>query len=137
MVFSRPYNLHMNATVTTENKSTYLLVESAGELKDTAELLAHCKIVFGEIEKNGLKKVLINEPGLQFPTGLFRYYELVMHYVNNFPPEFRHLKIAVIISNKYKEIAAFWETVCVNNGFDFFAFDNVEDALNWLLKSER
>ena len=66
MVFSRPYNLHMNATVTTENKSTYLLVESAGELKDTADLLAHCKIVFGEIEKNGLKKILINERGYNF-----------------------------------------------------------------------
>ncbi|MDO9376314.1 MAG: hypothetical protein Q7T76_17955 [Ferruginibacter sp.] len=123
----------MNATITAENKTNFLLIESQGDLLNTADLFEHCRIVFAEIAKHGLKKVLINEPQLNFPRGLFQYYDLVMQYVNNFPPELRYLKLAVVMSKDYKEIADFWETVSVNHGFEFFTFDNYEEAHTWLL----
>jgi len=94
----------------------------------------HCKLLFDEVLKYNNKKVLIDEPGTRFPQNMFIYYDLVNYYVDNFPPEIRFLKIAVVIAEEFKEIGYFWETVCVNKGLQYFAFTSFQDAHDWLVK---
>ncbi len=94
----------------------------------------HCILIFDEVLKHKCSKVLIDEPTTSFPNDMFIYYNVVTHYVDNFPPEIRALKVAVVIGSAYKEMGYFWETVCVNKGLQYFAFTAFEDAHNWLVK---
>lgn len=94
----------------------------------------HCQLLFTEVLKYDTKKVLIDEPDTRFPTDMFIYYNLVTWYLDNFPPQIRSLKIAVVIAEEFKELGYFWETVCVNKGLQYFAFTNLQDAHNWLVK---
>ncbi len=94
----------------------------------------HCRLLFDEVLKYNCSKVLINEPGTTFPTDMFIYYNVVTHYIDNFPPEIRTLKIAVVIAEEFKELGYFWETVCVNKGLQYFAFTAFRDAHDWLVK---
>jgi hypothetical protein len=91
-------------------------------------------MIYEEFRKHDAKKVLIDEPGTKLPVSLFSYYEAVEFYLSSLPPDIRSLKIAVVIAKEYKEMAGFWETVCVNRGLQYFAFTSFQDAHNWLIK---
>lgn len=118
----------MNITISSRFTEDYLLIESKGKLETSEELLKHSQLLYEEIVKNGAKKILINEPGTHFPLDLFHYFDLVQNYVESFPPEIRTLKIAIVIADEYKEVAASWEALCVSRGLSFFAFTSFEDA---------
>ena len=60
--------------------------------------------------------------------------ELTKHYIDNFPPEIRLLKIAVVTSKEFKEVAETWESLCVSRGFRYNAFTSFEEAEDWLIK---
>ncbi|MCW3092509.1 MAG: hypothetical protein JWP81_3578 [Ferruginibacter sp.] len=126
-------NYPVDVKVTSQNSEAYLLIDSKGVLQTKEDLFKHCQLIFDEIIKHAPQKVLINEPEMQFPPGLFSYFELVQHYIDDFPPEIADFKIAVVISEKFKEIGDFWETVCVNRGLQYFVFYSLEDATKWLL----
>ncbi len=124
----------MNIVITSRQTPGYLLVNSEGNVKDEAELKEHCQLVFDEILKHDNKKILINEPGTSVPKDIIIYYNLVTYYVNNFPPKIRSLKIAVVLSEEFKEMGDFWETVCVNQGLQYFVFTTFQEAHDWLIK---
>jgi hypothetical protein len=124
----------MDIVITAHNTPEYLLIESKGEVKNAVEVQEHCKRIFDEILRYGNKKVLVDEPGTSFPRNMLIYYDLVTYYLENFPPEIRFIKVAVVIAEEFKEIGYFWETVCVNKGLRYFAFTSLEEARDWLLK---
>jgi len=123
----------MNIVITSRPEPEYLLVESKGVLFTKDDLVMQSKLIHEEIIKHKAKKILVNEPDTKFPLELFPYYELVKFYVDNFPPEMRLNKIAVVIAQDYEKMARFWETVCNNRGFQYFAFTSFQKAHDWLL----
>jgi len=96
------------------------------------DLFVHADRAYQEILKFDKEKILIELIETTFPLSLFDYSDLVKHYMNNLPPELKLLKIAVVISEVYKNIAEFWETVCNNKGFEFNAFTSLHEAEVWL-----
>jgi hypothetical protein len=82
------------------------------------------------------KKILIDLLQTQLLRELSPYFDLVKSYIENFPPEVRTLKIAVVVDKRYKEIAASWESVCVSRGFQYFAFTSMNDARHWLVSQK-
>jgi hypothetical protein len=52
--------------------------------------------------------------------------------MNDYPPSNHLLKIAVVMSEEYKEQGSFWEAVCMNRGFEYLSFNNKNEAENWL-----
>lgn len=124
----------MNLAITSHNKPEYLLIGSRGNVKTEADMKEHCRLLFEEVLKYNCTKVLIDEPKTTFPKDMFVYYNVVNYYLDNFPPEIRSLKVAVVVAEKFKEVGYFWETVCVNKGLQYFAFTSFEEAHNWLIK---
>jgi hypothetical protein len=123
----------MNITLTSENKKDYLLIESKGTIENKEELFEHSWSIYNEIARHGAKKILINEPDTHFPLDIFPYFDLVKNYIDNFPPDIRQLKIAIVIAKEYKEISASWESLCLSRGLQYFAFTEFTDAEQWLL----
>lgn len=122
----------MNITITSQNKKEYLLIESKGSIETKEDLLEHSQMLYNEIARHGLQKILINEPETYFPLELFHYFGLVQDYEDNFPPEIRNLKIAIVVSNDYKDVAATWEALCQSRGLQYFAFTSFQDAVTCL-----
>jgi hypothetical protein len=122
----------MSITITSQNKKEYLLIESKGTIETKEELFAHSQLLYDEILKHGAQKILINEPETYFPLELFHYFGLVQNYRDTFPPEIRNLKIAIVISNDYKDVAASWEALCQSKGLQYFAFTSFQDAVSCL-----
>lgn len=122
----------MNFTITSQNKSDYLLIESKGRIVTKAELFKHSQLVHEEIIRYDNKKILVYEPELHFPQDLFSYLALVHNYIDNFPPDIRLLKIAIVVSAVYEEIAKFWAIACQNRGFPYNGFTSLQEAHTWL-----
>ena len=123
----------MEISITSQNTSEYLLIESKGSLETGADLLTHSQLLYNEIKKYDAKKILIDEPGTHFPLDLFLYFDLVKNYIDHFPPDIRSLKIAIVTAEAYTEIAQSWEALCVSRGLQFFVFTSFEEAIDWLL----
>lgn len=123
----------MDITITAQNREDYLYVESKGVVASADELVAHADLVYAEFLKHNPQKILIYEMDTEFPPGLSSYLNLVNHYIDNFVPEIRSVKVAVVIQEKFKEIGEFWETVCTNRGFHYHAFTDFDHAEQWLL----
>jgi len=124
----------MNITITSEEKDEYLLIESNGFIENKYDLFEHAEMIYAEIIKYDKKKILINQLGTKFPLELFSYLELANTYGDNFPFELRYLKLAIVVSEPFRKIADFWETACVNRGFQFFSFSSVDEAHYWLIQ---
>ena len=124
----------MNITITTENRDDYLFVESKGEIFSADELIAQANLVYEEFQKYNPEKILIYEMEMDFPPGLSNYLNLVNHYIDNFSPDVKSVKVAVVLKEKYKDIGDFWETVCTNRGFLYHAFTDFDAAEKWLLE---
>ena len=126
----------MNVTLTTHPKEGYLLIESKGVIETAEELLAHSQMIWAEIQHHDFQKILINEPEIILPEDLVLYFNLVKNYVANFPPGIYDVKIAVVFSEKYKEMLLSWETLCQSRGLQYFAFTSFEDAMHCLINDD-
>lgn len=122
----------MEISITSQRTRDYLLIVSKGRLSVTADLLAHATLIYREIIKYDLNKVLLEATGTIFPQSLFAYSDLVNFYVANLPAGLRSLKMAVIVKEADQKLAEFWETVCANKGFQFRVFTALQVAENWL-----
>ena len=110
----------------------YLCLNCTGEINNTEQLLAFAADVYEEIEKYGDRKILTNMETMVIPLSITSYYNLVESYMNDYPPSNHLLKIAVVMSEEYKEQGSFWEAVCMNRGFEYLSFNNKNEAENWL-----
>lgn len=124
----------MNFTISSENRPEYLLIESKGHVVSKADLVKHSQLIYEEISKYNNKKILIYEPEMHFPQDLFAYIALVHDYIDNFPPDIRLLKIAIVVSAEYESPAKFWALACQNRGFDYSAFTSIKEANACLVK---
>lgn len=126
----------MNVTLTTYPKENYLLIESKGIIETMEGLLSQSQLIWEEILNHDFKKVLINQPETILLEDLVPYFKLVKNYVDSFPPEIYNLKIAVVVSEKYKEVASSWETLCQSRGLRYFVFTSFEDAIHCLFHDD-
>ena len=124
----------MDIKLTSENRVDYLLIESKGILQSLAELTEHGQMIYTEIAKYDCKKVLVMDVETRFPKDIFVYQNLAGNYEEKFPIDLKSIKVAVVVTEEFKDIGEFWQTVCTNRGFDFAAFTAEEDALLWLLQ---
>lgn len=124
----------MDITITSANTDDYLLINSAGVIKNKDDLFKHATLVYDEFVKQDKQKILIDNRKTLLPPDLFSYYEQVKYFSETFPSRIRLVKIAVVVSPEYAEIGKFWETVCVNRGFQYFVFTSLQEAHRWLLK---
>ncbi len=122
----------MEISLTSKKTRDYLLIVSKGRLSVTADLLMHATMMYREIIKYDLKKVLLEATGTIFPQSLFAYSDLVNFYVVNLPAGLRALKMAVVIKESDQKMAGYWETVCANKGFQFQVFTTLPAAESWL-----
>jgi hypothetical protein len=126
----------MNVTITSYPKEDYLLIESKGTIETMEGLLAHSQMIWEEIHNHDFQKILVNEPETILPLELVPYFNLVKNYVDNFPPEIYDLKIAVVFSEKYKEMILSWESLCQSRGLRYFVFTSFEDAIHCLMNDD-
>jgi len=126
----------MNVTLTTCPKEDYLLIESKGTIETMEELLTHSQMIWAEIGNHDFKKIMVNEPEIILPQNLVLYFDLVKNYVANFPHRIYDVKIAVVFSEKYKEMLLSWETLCQSRGLQYFAFTSFEDAMHCLTSDD-
>ncbi len=124
----------MNITITTADTKDYLLIKSAGDISNKDDLFKHAELVLDALIKQDKQKILIDSSGTHLPLDPFSYYEQVLYFGEKFPPRIRLLKIAVVVSPEYAELGRFWETVCVNRGFQYFVFTSLDEAHQWLIK---
>jgi hypothetical protein len=124
----------MNLNITTQNREEYLYIECKGEITSADELIEQSNLVYEEFLKYNPEKILLYEMEMDFPPGLSAYLNLVNHYMDNFVPEVRSIRVAVVIQDKYKDIGDFWETVCLNRGFQYQTFTDLSKAESWILK---
>jgi hypothetical protein len=124
----------MNITITGEKRNGYLFIESKGTLENVEELMAHSRMVYEEISKHNLKKILIYEKETSLPLDLVPHFNLVKSYIEHYPPAIRELEIAVVVAETYKEVAATWETICQSRGLQYFVFTSLQDAVNCLIE---
>jgi hypothetical protein len=124
----------MSFTLKSRKKKEYLLIISKGVLSMTEDLVSHSNRVYMETKKFKKQKILVDDTETTFPLSLFNYSDLVNHYVMNFPPEIKQFQVAIVIAEAFKSMAEFWETVCINKGYQFRVFSTVQEAHNWLVK---
>jgi hypothetical protein len=93
----------MEISISAKKKKDYLLIVSKGRLSVAADLLAHATMMYREIIKYDLDKVLLELTGTVLPQSLFAYYDLVNFYVANLPAKLRSLKMAVIVKELIKK----------------------------------
>lgn len=82
----------------------------------------------GLIGKYHLKKILVDSSQTDGQIGIFESIE----HIENYPPEMRELKGAVISRVENKAQNSFFENAAVNRGFQIYFFYDEEEALKWL-----
>jgi hypothetical protein len=112
-----------------ENK--YIEVITSG-IADTDGSLNMAKEIKNTMKANRITKALIDHRNLVSVTGdildiydrpkIFRIIGVILR-----------IKIAEIIKPEHLEHFKFFETVCVNRGYQLFVFQDKEKALSWLL----
>lgn len=101
------------------------------------DLRAHSKIIFEEFKKHAFHKILINEPGMKLPLDIVPYFDLVKDYVDSYPPEIHHIKVAVVVASEFKEVISTWETLCQSRGLSFFGFVSLQEAVDCLINEDK
>jgi hypothetical protein len=123
----------MNLDIFTENREEYLYIECKGEITSADELISQSGLIYEEFLKYNPDKILLYEMEMDFPPGLSNYLNLVNHYADHFAVEAQSVKVAVVLKEKYKDIGDFWETVCINRGYQYHTFTNLTEAESWIL----
>lgn len=126
----------MSVIITSQPKRDYLLIESKGTIQSAEELLEQSQLVYAEIVKYNFNKILVNEPETILPLNLAPYFDLVKKYGESDKPEVRKVKIAIVVSEKYKHVVSSWETICHSRGFNFHIFTSFDKAEDYLLKDD-
>ena len=124
----------MNLSITSYPKEKYLLIVSKGKIESGEDLLLQSQMVIAEIGKHSAKKILVNEQRTELPMDLPSYFDLTKSYADLLDAKQRQVKLVVVISKKYKEVASSWETICHSLGLHFYIFTSLKEAKNYLLE---
>jgi len=109
-------------------KEEVLRVRITGTMQQVPSLEFPIQIK-GEMEKYGCRKCLID----------FRKGEMIFNTTTTYyrPDQFRELDVSfnnrvAFVVNTITTDLRFFENVCVNNGYNFFMFDDYKKAKAWL-----
>lgn len=127
----------MEISITSQSKKEYLLIETKANVQSREDLIEQSKLLYQEIVKHNFKKILVDERETQLPINLYAFFDLVKDYVEEFPTSIHDLKIAIVVTLEYKEVADTWETLCLSRKLNNCAFTSLEDAEKWLLKDSK
>ena len=127
----------MEISITSQSKKEYLLIETKANVQSREDLIEQSKLLYQEIVKHNFKKILVDERETQLPINLYAFFDLVKGYVEEFPTSIHDLKIAIVVTLEYKEVADTWETLCLSRKLNNCAFTSLEDAEKWLLKDSK
>ena len=122
----------MNVTIKSEQRKNYLFINNSGILNTLKEGNKNVVNLADEIIKNNAKNVVIDQTGLIYPDSILFTIKTVDDYINILPKEALSWRIAVVYTFTSGEIGRFWETVCVNRGYNFHTFFNLKEAINWI-----
>lgn len=109
----------MSLSMTSETQRDYLLIESKGTLSTAEDLILQSEMLQIEALKYNFTKILFNEIETILPEDLTPYFDLVKNYSESVRPELRNVQLAVVIADKYKEVALSWETISQSLGLKF------------------
>ena len=123
----------MEITITIENKTDYLLIETKADIETREDLMEQSKLLYEEFVKHPFKKILVDERKTHLPDNIYAFFDLVKGYAENFPTTIREYKIAVVVAPQYKEMADTWETLCISRKLNNCAFTSLKEAKKWLL----
>ncbi|MGN6296116.1 MAG: hypothetical protein ACTHM7_04990 [Ginsengibacter sp.] len=104
----------MEITITSQSKSSYLLIETKAHIDTKEDLMEQSKLLYDEFEKYPFKKILIDERQTHLPDDIYAFFDLVKGYVEDFTATIRDYKVAVVVAPQYKEMANTWETLCIS-----------------------
>jgi hypothetical protein len=109
----------------------YIEISTKG-IADKDSSMAMAKAITNEMRKNKITKALIDHRNLESVTGnVFDIYERPK--ILRFIGAILRIRIAEIVQPKHREHFKFLETVCVNQGFQLFIFQEKDQAIKWLL----
>src|SRR6478752_9134026 len=120
----------MSAIVSSESRPGYILIKCSGSMRNVDELRVFSQLIYEEIIKDTHTRILLRND-VSLPVNPIEYYELVKSYAEDLPDEIRMFKLANVVQPEHHEIIKFWETVCVNRGYNFHGFISEEEGLVW------
>jgi hypothetical protein len=123
----------MSAIVSSEKRPGYLLIKCLGSMKNVDELRVFSQLIYEEIIKDNYTRILLRND-VSLPVNPIEYYELVKSYAEDLPDDIRMLKLANVVKPEHHEMIKFWETVCVNRGYNFHGFISEEEGVKWLIQ---
>lgn len=110
----------------------YLKVVSKGDRWHFAEVIQNAHKIYQAIQKSSNKSVLLDYRETYFHLPQNETFNLVKVFETQLN-SFKEVKIAVIVSNRSKEIGSFWSSVCRSKGFSCNVYREIEEGENWLL----
>ncbi|MDJ0834833.1 MAG: hypothetical protein QNJ69_15025 [Gammaproteobacteria bacterium] len=104
---------------------------SSQDLKDiTSEFIRFEK-------EQGINRFLVNATGINITASLMDIYYLPnRQYIEEDADRDGRVALILPTDKKQKEYVQFYETVCVNRGWDVKAFKQRQPALEWLLADQ-
>ncbi|QSE96334.1 hypothetical protein [Fulvivirga lutea] len=121
-----------NGAYSFEQRDNYLLIKASGIKNSTHQLLEGSRNVLELAIKFECNNILCDYREVQFDLNLSEAFNLVRIYENQLK-EFKELRIAGLVADRYFELADFWEKISRKRGFDNKAFTTFDDAEEWLV----
>ncbi len=121
----------MDWTFTLHAEEGYLEVTTRGNA-NRETTLAMAQTIAREAPKHQVKRILIDHRNISEVNGeVVDVYHRPRQLGENY--NIHKVKIAELIIEEHTDFFRFFETVCLNRGFDFAIFTRRKDALGWLL----
>lgn len=110
----------------------YLKVVSKGDRWHFAEVIQNAHKIHLAIQKSPKNLILLDYRETYFHLPQNETFNLVKVFEVQLN-SFKEVKIAVIVSNRSKEIGSFWSSVCRSKGFECNVYSEMEEGENWLM----
>lgn len=84
-----------------------------------------------EIDHHHPSKILIDHRNVHYRANRSDAFNLVRMYKKH-EERFTTIKLACCVAPEYFLLAKYWEELSIKTGFDFRAFDDMDEARTWL-----
>ena len=129
-----PMLLLKRKTLLFTEELNYFKVVSRGDRWHFAEVIQNANKIHQAIQKSSCKLVLLDYRETCYHLPQNQTFNLVKVFEIQLS-KFKEVKIAVIVSNRSKEIGSFWSSVCRSKGLDCNIYNELKEGENWLLSS--
>lgn len=126
----------MNITLLSRPEANWLVLEAAGVMRNTSDEKSFANSCYAEIVKHNYKNILIDQRKISYGSDIIDQCNVVSHYSEEFPPEIRSLRIAIVINPRDRAVNEFWELYANNRGYPWKVFCDMDDATAFLLEEK-